>query len=323
MGIFFPAVLVSAVVLDLILGDPHWLPHPVRLMGRAASSLEAFLRKPGDVPSKERANGVFMALTVVLSVLIASTVVLFAAYLYSAVLFYALSVYLAWTTLSIKSLESEAASVAAAYESGGITEARKRLARIVGRDTDTLASQGVFRAACETVAENTNDGVVAPLFYLAIGGPALALTYKAVNTLDSMVGYRNERYRDFGWFSARMDDAANYIPARLTGALMVCASFILGYNWRGALRVIVRDRKNHPSPNSGVSEAAVAGALGVRFGGQMSYGGVPGEKPFIGDDTNEITAATLRSTIKIMRSTALLMTAAAFLVRAAAVLLLL
>ncbi|MBE9529145.1 MAG: cobalamin biosynthesis protein CobD, partial [Proteobacteria bacterium] len=236
-------------------------------------------------------------------------------YLYSAPLFIGLSIYLVWASLSIRSLGAEARAVLTALETEGIESARRRLSRIVGRDTGALTKEEIIGAASETVAENTSDGIIAPLFYLAIGGPPLMIAYKAVNTLDSMVGYKNERYRDFGSAAARTDDIANYLPARLTAALMVILSFVLRYDFMGALKTVIRDGRKHPSPNAGIVEAAVAGALNIRFGGPATYGGVVTDKPYIGSGERRATAAELGATIRIMVGAAFLMSLCVTVVR--------
>ncbi|NCO68147.1 MAG: cobalamin biosynthesis protein CobD, partial [Nitrospirae bacterium] len=171
-----------------------------------------------------------------------------------------------------------------------IIEARKKLSCIVGRDTQNLSEDGVVKAAAESIAENTNDGIIAPLFYLILGGPVLAITYKAINTLDSMVGYKNDRYIHFGWFSARVDDVANFIPARIAGMLIVISSFLLRKNFKDSLKTMLRDSKKHSSPNSGISEAAMAGALGIRLGGGAFYQGKFVEKQYIGNDIKKVGA---------------------------------
>jgi adenosylcobinamide-phosphate synthase len=326
----FAITLISALALDLVLGDPERMPHPIRWIGRMTAWGEGLLRnRPPDrlgPPGHERLKGAALVVMVVAAVYLVSLVLLYLAYRYSTLLFLVVAVYMVWASISIKTLAREARGVLQSLEEHGLDGtrhsmpggegARKRLARIVGRDTEELDTEGIFKAAAETVAENTSDGVIAPLFYLAIGGPALMLAYKAINTLDSMLGYRNERYKNFGMAAARLDDAANYIPARITAALMVAASFILRYDWRGSLAVAMRDGQNHPSPNAGVVEAAVAGALKVRFGGPMSYNGILCEKPFIGDGPKAANKATVVSSIRIMQTSALLMTAFALLIRA-------
>ncbi len=319
---FFAITLISALALDLVLGDPERMPHPIRWIGRMTAWGEGLLRGRPGPPGRlghERLKGAALVVMVVGTVYLLSLVLLYLAYRYSTTLFLVVTVYMVWASISIKTLACEATGVLRSLEKHGLDGtlgARKRLARIVGRDTGELDPEGIFKAATETVAENTSDGVIAPLFYLAIGGPALMLAYKAINTLDSMLGYRNERYRNFGMVAARLDDAANYIPARITAALMVAASAILKYDWRGSLAVAVRDGRKHASPNAGVVEAAVAGALKVRFGGPMSYNGVFSEKPFIGDGQRAPDESTVVSSIRIMQTSALLMTALALLIRA-------
>ncbi|MBI5587646.1 MAG: cobalamin biosynthesis protein CobD, partial [Deltaproteobacteria bacterium] len=296
---FPPLILVLAYVADLAFGDPERLPHPVRWIGRAAVSVEKAVRGFVNTPSGERYGGAAMATVIVGGVWLAAYLTLYYSYRYSFPLFFILSTYMVWTSLSIKSLKDEAQAVLKALKSDGIEAARTRLSRIVGRDTAGLAEEGVLRATVETVAENTGDGVVAPLFYLAIGGVPLMLAYKAVNTLDSMVGYKNERYLDFGWFSARLDDAANYVPARIAGVLLAASAFILGYNWSGSFKTMWRDGKKHPSPNSGIPEASVAGALGVKLGGPSTYSGVVSGKPFIGEDgSKELDPSTVEMAVK-------------------------
>src|SRR3989338_7775128 len=271
-----------AYLLDLILGDPKWLPHPVRWIGRYIVFLEDKIRRFMKIPlyppspiksfedkfSKggirysplyqrwdggilEKIGGVFLFVIVVGTVYGLTWFFLHLASLFSYFSFLILSVLIAYTTLSIKSLHKEASSVVYALRSISLEEARTRLSNIVGRDTQNLSEEEIYRAVIETVSENTSDGIIAPLFYLAIGGPALALAYKAVNTLDSMIGYKNERYKDFGWASARLDDLANYIPARIAGVLIVVASFIINNIWARhrlattfALKIMLRDGKN-------------------------------------------------------------------------------
>jgi adenosylcobinamide-phosphate synthase len=282
-----PLELMLAFALDGIVGDPRWLPHPVRLIGRAIELAEPALRARID---SERWAGVVLAATVAggsyLATLAAEKALGVPTSGALAAVCAALMVYLVSTTIALRGL---VVSVSSVIGSPDLETARERLGHIVGRDTGDLDEAGVRRAALETLAENTSDGVVAPLFYLAIGGLPLAMAYKAVNTLDSMVGYRNERYRDIGWASARLDDVLNYLPARLTGVLIAAAALLvpgLGANdARRALMVMLRDGRKHPSPNSGMPEAAMAGALGVRLGGPSKYGGVTNDKPHIGDES--------------------------------------
>lgn len=316
---FSPAALLLGYIIDLAIGDPERLPHPTRWIGSLISALEKKLRKFAGTPGMEKAAGVLLALLTVSAVYGLTLLVLFVSYEISPILCFIVSALFVWAGLSVKSLGAEARGVLKALETGGIEAGRKRLSRIVGRDTGALDRKEVLRATVETVSENTSDGVVAPLFYLALGGPALMMAYKAVNTLDSMVGYKNAKYKDFGWFSARLDDAANYMPSRLAGALAVSASFILGYNWKASARIMFRDGSKHPSPNSGVIEAAFAGALGVQFGGSSSYGGVPSTKPLIGDAVHSFEDSSVKSSIRLMGTTAFLMLLFTLAVRTVAI----
>src|SRR3989338_9265107 len=309
-------IIIFAYILDLLLGDPKWLPHPVRWIGRYITFLEDKIKRFADSPLSEKIGGIFLFIIVVGSVFGLIWFLLLLSTHHSPLATLILAVFLAYTTLSIKSLHQEAYSVIHALNpslsplyqrgEGGIDAARKRLSNIVGRDTQNLSEEEIYRAVVETVAENTSDGIIAPLFYLAVGGPALALVYKAVNTLDSMVGYQNERDKNFGWFSARMDDIANFIPARLTYILIVAASFILRFNWKDSLKIIWRNARNHPSPNAGYPESAVAGALGIQLGGTNYYFGAPHKRPLIGDKNNEFTIKSVKDTVKIMHLTAFL-----------------
>lgn len=317
---FPPVILILAFALDLAIGDPEWLPHPVRWIGRLIASLEGVIRRFTSTPAQERLGGYVLAVVTVAAVYAAALLLLYFAHRYSQPLFYLLSIYVVWASIAARSLKKEADGVAGALKDRGLAQARAQLSRIVGRDTENLSEEEVLKAVVETVSENTSDGVVAPLFFLAIGGPPLMLAYKAINTLDSMVGYRNRRYMDFGRFSARLDDAANFIPARLSSLLIVLASMILGYNWRKAYGISRRDGGKHPSPNSGFPEAATAGALGVRLGGPSRYGGRVSEKPFIGEGVRAIDAWAVSSSVNIMYTTAFLSVLLAFLVRTAAVL---
>jgi len=265
--------LAAGVLLDLAIGDPQWLPHPVRAIGWLARVSERSLRKTW-LPL--RVAGL------VFSVLVVGTVTLA---VWVSIRFRPTwtRVYWIYSLLACRQLDVEAGRVIRALEQNDREQARMRLSSIVGRDTATLDEPAMVRATVETVAENLTDGVIAPLFYLAIAGPAGMAAYKAINTLDSMVGYRNGRYREFGWASARMDDVANFIPARLTAALIWIAALLPGFNaWR-AFRVTLRDGGSQPSPNSGYPEAAVAGALGVQLGGLNYYEGKPSVKASLGD----------------------------------------
>jgi adenosylcobinamide-phosphate synthase len=265
--------LLTGVALDLALGDPQWMPHPVRGIGWLARVLEGPLRATG-LPL--RLAGLLFWILVVGSTAAAVWVTVRPGYVWC-------SVYWIWSLLACRDLDVESGRVIRALSGNDLPEARKWLSWIVGRDTATLDEPEVIRATIETVAENLGDGVIAPLFWLAIGGPVGMAAYKAVNTLDSMVGYRNERYCEFGWASARMDDLANFIPARLAAVLVWIAALLPGFDAQRAVRVTLRDGGSQPSPNSGYPEAAVAGAMGVQLGGVNYYQGKPSLKATLGD----------------------------------------
>jgi adenosylcobinamide-phosphate synthase len=264
-----PWELIAGVGLDLALGDPRWLPHPVRGFGRFVTLAERVWRATG-LPL--RLSGIlFWISTVGLAVLIVRLTLPW------------MTVYWIYALLACRDLDVEAGHVIAALRRDDLEDARHKLSWIVGRDTARLREPEILRATIETVAENLGDAVVAPLFYLALAGPLGMAAYKAINTLDSMVGYRNERYREFGWASARIDDIVNYIPARLTAVLIWVTALLPGFDARRSFRITLRDGGSQPSPNAGYPEAAVAGALGVRLGGLNFYQGVPSKKAYLGD----------------------------------------
>ena len=269
MTAHFAAVLLGGL-LDLLLGDPHRLPHPVRAMGALIAGLEPPLRRL--FPSTQRGELLAGAMLVLLVVLLstgAAVLLLLAAYLLSPLLAFLVEAVLCYYCLAARSLREESMAVFRALTGGTIEEARRAVSMIVGRDTDRLDADGVTRAAVETVAENASDGVIAPLLFLAVGGAPLGILYKAVNTMDSMVGYQNERYLYFGRCAARLDDVLNFLPARLAGVLLCLAAPIASLRGQNAWRIFFRDRKNHKSPNSAHTEAAAAGALGVRLAGKI------------------------------------------------------
>lgn len=297
-------VILTAFMLDLILGDPHWLPHPVRWIGRAVHCIEAGLRKTG-LPL--RLSAVLLTFIVVSAALLLSFSAIFFAYKFSGPAGFIISVIIMYTTLSIRSLYDESMKVYKDLRNNNLIAARKNLSMIVGRDTDHLDSGEVIRGAVETIAENSVDGVISPLFFAMIGGPALAIAYKAINTLDSMVGYKNEKYIDLGWASARLDDLANCIPARISGFLIPIAALLCGKGLRNSFRTVLYDSRKHPSPNSGIPEAAVAGALGVQLGGVNYYQGVPSSRPFIGESRHQFSEEHITGTNKIMIVSSILM----------------
>ena len=301
-----PPFLVGAVALDLMLGDPRWLPHPVVFIGRLINRLEAVLR--GAVANERMAGVLLVLLTVGGSCTVAYLALLGAAQIHPLGSEVA-GMILGYTCLAARSLHRESGRVCAALAAGDLAAARSALAMIVGRDTGELGESEIWRGAVETVAENTSDGVIAPLFFLMLGGPLLALAYKAVNTLDSMVGYKNERYLRFGWAAARLDDLLNLVPARLTGFFMGLAAPLAGLSGRGAWRIMRRDGRNHSSPNSGIPEAAAAGALGVQLGGTNHYFGRPVEKPTIGDPDCQLDERSWRGAVRLMYVSEMLLVA--------------
>ncbi len=276
-------LLIASYLTDIGLGDPEWFPHPTRGIGKLINQLDKWLRGKNS-KWKERIKGAILTVIVVsISICLAYLLLDFSRRL-NPLLGAAAWIYLGYVALSIKDLRVKGKAVWKELENGSIMEARKQASKIVGRDTEKLSQDKIITAAVESIAENTNDGIIAPLFYLILGGPVLAVAYKAINTLDSMVGYKNKEYYHFGWFSAKTDDAANFIPARISGFLIALSSLIRGGEFKKSVLMILRDGRKHPSPNSGISEAAMAGALGVRLGGGSFYKGKESIKPYIGED---------------------------------------
>ena len=278
MGLEYQTVI--AMGLDLLVGDPRWFPHPVKFIGQMALWLEG---KSRDFVEREMLAGIITTMGVVLTTCLASVVLLWAAAHVAEPVFQVLSIVILFTSVAAKDLMKHSRAVFRALESGDLKLARKKAGMMVGRKTDALDESELVRATVESVAENMVDGVVAPLFYGLLFGPVGAITYKAINTLDSTFGYKNEIYLNFGKFPARLDDIANYVPARL-GALMVpMVAALTGLDAQNSWRILRRDARRHESPNAGRPEAAFAGALGVRLGGQNVYGDRVSVKPYIGD----------------------------------------
>lgn len=296
-------MIFIAYLLDIWLGDPRWLPHPVVLIGKVIAFLEKKLRCICQSKKKLRAGGLFLFLTVVLGTYSLTWLLLWWAGRVSPVLSYILTVVLLYTTLSTKSLADAARQVAEPLLKGDMAEARKYLGYIVGRDTDKLDEREITRGVIETIAENTVDGIVSPLFYAFIGGAPLAMAYKAVNTLDSMVGYKDEHYIDIGYVSAVFDDWANFIPARITGIMLLLSSLILSFDAENGWRIMRRDARKHPSPNGGIPESITAGALHIRLGGYNSYYGKMTFREYMGDADEELNFNHIQKTVKLMRLT--------------------
>lgn len=289
MGYTFSTVIVMIIgyILDLIVGDPYWFPHPVRFIGKLISKTEKFIRKRSKTEESLKIWGVFLWIITVGTTFLV-TYLIVKIFSFNRYLEMVISAFLIYTTLSTKCLKDEAVKIYRVLGTGDIEKSRKQLSYIVGRDTTNLSQIEIIRATVETVAENTVDGIISPMLFGFLFGAPGAMTYKAINTLDSMVGYKNEKYLNLGCFSAKCDDVANFIPARLTAIFMSIASFFCGMNGFKALKIAIRDRKNHKSPNCAYAEGAAAGALGVQLGGTNIYFGKAVYKPTIGDKNREL-----------------------------------
>ena len=306
---------IAGFVLDLLIGDPHFIPHPVRLIGSLISFCDKRLNcDAGYNISEKKLNlikykrGMLLAFTVIFATFTMSVIIIVAAYsinLYAGVIAEAV---MTWQILATKCLRVESMRVYDALSTDGVDAGRRAVSMIVGRDTSVLDAAGVTRAAVETIAENTSDGVIAPMLYTAIGGPVLGFVYKAVNTMDSMLGYKNDKYMYFGRFAARLDDVVNFIPARISAYLMIAAAFIGGrqFDGKNAYRIFKRDRFNHASPNSAQTESVCAGALRVQLAGDAVYFGKLVKKKYIGDGLREIEYEDIKRANRLMYITAFL-----------------
>lgn len=306
---------IAGFVLDLLIGDPHFIPHPVRLIGSLISFCDKRLNcDAGYNISEKKLNlikykrGMLLAFTVIFATFAMSVIIIVAAYsinLYAGVIAEAV---MTWQILATKCLRVESMRVYDALRTDGVDAGRRAVSMIVGRDTSVLDAAGITRAAVETIAENTSDGVIAPMLYTAIGGPVLGFVYKAVNTMDSMLGYKNDKYMYFGRFAARLDDVVNFIPARISAYLMIAAAFIGGRHFDGknAYRIFKRDRFNHASPNSAQTESVCAGALRVQLAGDAVYFGKLVKKKYIGDGLREIEYEDIKRANRLMYITAFL-----------------
>lgn len=296
-------MLLLACTLDAVLGDPRWLPHPVRLMGRTIAWYEQGVRRVAAHRTGALVAGIVLAVGLLaVSYSVAWLAIEWLGRVHE-VAGKGMEVLLAFTTLASRDLADHVVKVWRALEASSLEDARVAVARIVGRDTAQLSEAEVVRATVETVAESTSDGIVAPLFFLVLGGAPLALAYKAISTLDSMVGHLDDRYRDFGWASARLDDAANWIPARVTALAIVASAgvvFRTGETMKRAWYILRHDGKKHASPNSGRPEAAMAGALGVQLGGVNSYEGIPTERPVLGESIRALSPDRIGEALRVM-----------------------
>ena len=309
--------VLGGFVLDTLFGDPPWLPHPVVLMGKAISALEKRLRaRLPQTPQGELLGGAVVAFTLPVGTFLLTSLVCLGAAKLSPWLGLAVQMFWCGQALAAKGLAQESTNVYRALIKPDLPAARKAVSRIVGRDTQNLTLEGVTKAAVETVAENASDGVIAPLLYMLLGGAPLALTYKAINTMDSMLGYKNKKYLYFGRAAAKLDDAANYLPSRLAGLLWCAAAALTGNSPKGAWRIWRRDRRCHASPNSAQTESACAGALGVQLAGPAYYFGEYYAKPTIGDPLRPIEPEDIRRANRMMYAESVLALAVGLAVRA-------
>ena len=308
--------VLGGFVLDTLFGDPPWLPHPVVLMGKVISALEKRLRaRLPQTPQGELLGGAVVAFTLPVGTFLLTSLVCLGAAKLSPWLGLAVQMFWCGQALAAKGLAQESTNVYRALIKPDLPAARKAVSRIVGRDTQNLTLEGVTKAAVETVAENASDGVIAPLLYMLLGGAPLALTYKAINTMDSMLGYKNEKYLYFGRAAAKLDDAANYLPSRLAGLLWCAAAALTGNSPKGAWRIWRRDRRSHASPNSAQTESACAGALGVQLAGPAYYFGEYYAKPTIGDPLRPIEPEDIRRANRMMYAESVLALAVGLAVR--------
>ena len=296
--------LVLGFILDLIIGDPHGLYHPIRLVGNLIGFLEKHMNRRNDSPNRQMVKGWLMMLIVITVSSGIPLLLLILAYRIHPVCRVILETVMCWQLLATKSLKDESMKVYKKLKRHDLQGSRKAVSMIVGRDTDVLDESGVTKATVETIAENTSDGVIAPMLYMAIGGAFLGWMYKSINTMDSMVAYKNDRYLYFGRIPAYLDDVVNYIPARLSGLLMIAATFLVKLDGAHAFAIFKRDRYNHASPNSAQTEAVMAGALNVQLAGDAWYFGELHKKKTIGDDIRPIEAADIVRANKLLYGTA-------------------
>lgn len=304
--------IVLALVLDAVIGDPRWLPHPVQGIGRASMALEKPMRR---FIASETLAGLLTTLTVIASAGLLCWFLIMVMNAVSPMLGDAVSIVILYSGFAARDLSRHALNVKHALEADDLDSARRQVAMLVGRDTDKLDNAEVSRAAVESVAENTVDAVTAPLFFAIISGPVGVMAYKAINTLDSTFGYKNERYLHFGYFAAKIDDWANFLPARITALLTPVAATLFGFDARGSWLIFCRDRHNHPSPNGGQIEAAMAGALNVRLGGENSYFGQPSILPYMGDNNRPLCAERIGESVRLMWAVSLLMASFGLILR--------
>lgn len=299
--------LVMGYILDLIFGDPYWMPHPVRFIGNLISILEKVIRR--FMPKTKRGEyigGIILTVMVVSISMVIPLVIILMAKSINTYLALTVETFMCYQILATKSLKVESMKVYDELAKNDLPSARKAVSMIVGRDTKDLTFSGVAKAAVETVAENTSDGIIAPMIFIAIGGAPMGFFYKAINTMDSMVGYKNEKYINFGRFAAKLDDVVNYLPARISAYEMILSSFFLRYDYKNAFKIYKRDRYNHASPNSAQTESVCAGALDVQLAGNAYYFGKLYEKPTIGDDIREINYDDIKKANRLLYCTSII-----------------
>lgn len=302
-GFILTLPMLMGFIIDIILGDPYSLPHPVRFIGTLISKLENFVRSKFHDLHK---GGIFLAVAVLILSTVIPLVILILCYRINMILGVIIESIMCWQLIAARCLQRESMKVCRALEEDDTEKARKAVSMIVGRDTELLDEKGIIKAAVETVAENTSDGVTAPLMYIAVGGAALGFLYKAANTMDSMIGYKNEKYADIGRFAARFDDLLNYIPSRLTALAMILSAYLLGYDSKNAFYIWKRDRRKHASPNSAQTESVCAGALDIRLAGDAYYFGELHKKEFIGDDIRPPESEDIRRANRLMYCTSVI-----------------
>ena len=299
--------LVMGYILDLIFGDPYWMPHPVRFIGNLISILEKVIRR--FMPKTKRGEyigGIILTVMVVSISMVIPLVIILMAKSINTYLALTVETFMCYQILATKSLKVESMKVYDELAKNDLPSARKAVSMIVGRDTKDLTFSGVAKAAVETVAENTSDGIIAPMIFIAIGGAPMGFFYKAINTMDSMVGYKNEKYMNFGRFAAKLDDVVNYLPARISAYQMILSSFFLRYDYKNAFKIYKRDRYNHASPNSAQTGSVCAGALDVQLAGNAYYFGKLYEKPTIGDDIREINYDDIKKANRLLYCTSII-----------------
>lgn len=313
-GFIYALPMLVGFVIDFFIGDPYNFPHPIRAIGTLIAKLEKFVRSRFK---NLRRGGTFLALTVLIVSTLIPLAVLFVCYKINIFFGLAVESVMCWQLVAARCLQKESMKVCHAVEEKNIEKARQAVSMIVGRDTDVLDETGIVKAAVETVAENTSDGVTAPIMYIALGGAPLGFFYKAANTMDSMIGYTNEKYIDIGRFAAKLDDVLNFIPSRLTALVMILSAYMLGADGKNAARIWKRDRRKHASPNSAQTESVCAGALDIRLAGDAYYFGEFHKKEFIGDDIRTPESEDIRRANRLMYCTSVIVLIVGAALRAA------